>query len=299
MNVSLTLSDGSLNPQCLYAQPYSLLPIAGRHTVTIPALGVSNPIIFDAPQEGAFEGRTLTITSTSAAMLLLEFKHRNRDIINRSQHCANLFGGQIVPAALPSLGISPFYMQESLWLMPRENIILNIQDLSGAPNVVRVAIHGTLYVLAASDSAKSSLAGVKTYALERNRKSVPFWYAPPPTLGSNAPIVLGAGATVQNGIQISSNAAFHWKKTTSVQTAAYEITWFEPFSGRPLSQAPVHSDLISGSALFPHVWGQGMLLKPSSFLRYTITNLTPNPNTVYITLHGQHLYDLAGVGPEQ
>jgi len=282
--------DGTVDPAVPYIQPYYLLPLDGRHTVTIAANGASNQILFEGPQEGAFEGAMLLGTATSPLILVTQFEHRNRNLIVRPIHAATMFGGQIVPTGLATLGVSPFYMQETLWLLPRERLVINLMDLSGSENTVRLAIAGTLYVLAGSEAARQMIGGVSQLALRKSQISLPFWYTPEPTAGELS-IVLAASATMQGNILISSEAAFNWKKTTSYHDYPYEITFYEPFSGRPLSPAPVHCDLITGTGMFPFVSKEGLFLKPSSRLNFTITNLSAtHENAIFLTLHGQHIY---------
>lgn len=287
--------DVRINPAKSFILNYILLPdppvpppVPPAQPFTVPAAGIGPPMIFTGPQEGPFEAHAITLAATDKENLLLtRFRHRLRDLVSDQIHVRTMWGGQIdiVPAATFALGVSPFYLQTTLWLMPRETIEVQFRDLSGTDNVVKVAIHGRLYVSAATPQAVMGTSEAYNQAKRKNEVASPFWYTT-----NLPPIAVPASGTVRVTIQVAADGAFLWQKLTARATSDnYRIQWWDE-RGRALVSQPMHHDLGVGNADFPYIFVEPTLYKRNAIITIEITDLSASLNNIYLTLSGQRIY---------
>ena len=268
-----------VNPAKMFVQHYTLLPDAPNQAVTIAANATSAPLVFTGPQEGPFEGFLLAGRGTSLA-LGVTFDFRRRNLQNYPIHGQTILGGQ-VPAATGFLG---YVLPETLWLLPKETLVVQLQDLSGQENTVKLAIHGRIYTVGATPAAVKNTPDVLKLANQADQQSTPYFYTT-----HNPPLSLTALQTQSPSIHVGQDGAFELHKIGSVSTGAFSIQLYDPNSGRKLTSSAVHSDLITGNAYFPFILPEPLFIKRNANINFDITDLTGAPNTIYLTFAGRRI----------
>lgn len=111
---------------------------------------------------------------------------------------------------------------------------------------------------------------------------------------------LGSGATVQNNINISGEAAFVVLSGVLVETDTDNTVFLaqapllfqisDAGSNRQLSNIPIHASNWFGTAQEPKYWDVPKIFAPNSTLAVTAQNLEATARNVRIALHGFKIF---------
>jgi len=277
-------SAGNLvvNPAKMYVQPYILLPDSPNEAVTVAANSASQPLVLTGPQEGPFEAFFLAARCTSLA-IRVTFEYRKRQLQNYGIHGQTILGCQYLNVV--ANGFVGYILPETLWLLPRETLIIQATDLSGDTNILKFSLHGRLYSVGATPTSVSEIPKTLNMANRSMQMSAPFWYTT-----ENPPLTLSANQTVQTSIHIGRDGAFELHKIGAYSTGAFSVVIYDPNSGRRLTSGAVHSDLLTGNAWFPYILAEPLFMKRNSWLKLDITDLSGSENSIYLTLAGRRIY---------
>lgn len=276
-----------VNPSTLYVRPYVLLPDPPNEAITVAASSISSPVVMTGPQDGPFEGFMVTAYATSTAYMVYDLEHRRRKLLSGPIHSETMLGGQIFPAGLASLGISPYYLPETIWLMPHETLVWQFQDLSASPNVVKIALIGRIFCVGTAAETQKLLDAKSKEARYNNQVSAPFWYTT-----NEQPFVLTAGQTRNTTVQVAADGAFQLFKVSCRSDYTFTLRIFDPVSGRRLTSGPVHSNLLAtNTAQFPFIFPEPLLVKRNAWIQLELVNLNAaQTNNIYLTFAGRRIY---------
>jgi hypothetical protein len=218
-----------------------------QRTITIPANG-SAQVSFVVPpeqnQEGDMEIYYLEMASATSTSFRVRLNHTGlggKFLMNAPVHALGVFGNM-------NAGPQPFSMYETVFLQPNMELIVELQDFSGAPNTVELVAHGRKFIgYAISGMSRRGLINVFA------RNTWPFW------LTTDTPVSLPN--PVANGVQFSMSLErqFHAELAKLMRFGTingvpapvdYRMTMSEGASGNLIiDNVPVNT--VAGSGNFP------------------------------------------------
>lgn len=263
-----------VSPDWSSAIPYWLTP--ERSTgVSLSANG-TGVVPLPLRHDGVFRGEYLLVRSTGNYLLRMNagnYRFCNNDVPVLGALVASGFIGR--PAILP----------EAIYLQYGQMISMDVQDLSGAPNTLTVAIAGLLYV-----PVRFGTEGIR----QRVRDEIyrydwlrPHWSAPD---GSGLGISVPAGGQADFQFTIDQTGYLEVSKIGiyASNLTVLTIQIYDP-GDRSLSSFRLDCSLFGGTAEYPAIlpvkWG----LLPNSKVFGTIYNSGATDQTVFLALIGRRL----------
>lgn len=143
-------------------------------------------------------------------------------------------------------------------------------DFSGATNSIRLSLHG---------------AKLRTGKAPWNAR----WKATPPFFYVGG-VVLGANETASFNIAVNIDSHFLCRKITAVRTGACLVNITDTATDRAWMNVPTHIDNIAGNSQFPNILPAPRFVYRGSVVNVVVTDISGNPNTVRIVLHGEKLF---------
>lgn len=110
---------------------------------------------------------------------------------------------------------------------------------------------------------------------------------------SNVSIVLAGNASVNVDFVIDDQGHFDWKYLVGISTGAYVLRFYDVGKNRLLSNKPIHSSCIVGSAQRPFVLPENYFFNVGDsqrVMRCQLTDISGNPNTIQLSIQGRRYY---------
>jgi hypothetical protein len=269
-----------VNPAKRYTKPFWLTtdPV----TVSIAGGGSSDPIPMIVDQTGHFEIAYMTYIATGDFLLTIFDAGRRYTWMNRPIHIQTIAG----------TGQRPLILPESYFLnVAKGSRMLTVQftDLSGAPNDIRLVLHGRRYLYNEAPAEISKY--FEEYFSTKERTSVFFLTT------EKALTNILTGTSDNTEFRVTSDAYFEIIKLTAfahkhgdpTTPAVYEFKLTEYASGRALMPGYVRGELGFGTAQYPFIPYESYLLERDYRIRLDITNLSAFDGDFYFTLIGRRV----------
>jgi len=274
--------DGSIiavNRRRLNEMPYFLLTNPPNNSVALLANQASPMQVCTISGEGPAQIVSLAHEKTGVCRVFLQIQDGQiqRGLMNGACHIDTIMG----------TGAQPYPLAEALYIDELRSLQCSFTDISGAGNAVRVMALATRYL---TQQADPSLERIRKRMDARQYISMPYWY----TL-DNGPVVVGAGATVQQTITVGQDHHFQLFQMSAVSTGLFDINIVDTQRGESLISAPqdvnyaIGSELIIGNGNFPFRFHEPRLVQVGQRLVVTLTDRTGAPNTIHLTLGGRAL----------
>lgn len=274
----VTFPDGRVvvNPEAMYRQPFHLLTNQPDNAVSVPALQQSGPMPLTINSRGPMTVHKFGCerTGTCALNFRLADGTGSHYIQNTPIHVDTLFGDGLQPYWLPT----PLYVAEGAMLF------VEIIDLSGSANSVRLDLMGQQYLRPQSD------AGGQT---QRNRMARRQYVESPYFYGfDTGPVTLVGGSTGQGLITVGSEFHFLITQISGVSTGRFTLDIVEESMGESLINAPqarhyqVQDPLIVGTNHWPVKLVEPWFIRSGSKLVVDMTDTSQTTNVVWLTLGG-------------
>lgn len=205
-------------------------------------------------------------TSNNALVNIFDTEY-SRFLSNRPLHYATLIG----------TGGQPYEFPSPLIIHPTQTLLVDVTDLSGAPNTVRMALEGHKYYFDSEELLfkRTSVA---------SQISRPYWY----TTETDVQLAVGAGITTAF-LTVVNEADFYWNMTTSNQTGPFLVRITNRAVGRMFTNGWIHSNILGGTNIFNQRF-EPMLLQRRTQLMFEFQNLHVAQNDIRLTLAGTHYY---------
>jgi len=257
------------NSVLIASTPYDLTwdEQAGDSVVSVPAAGTARRNMSN-DKAGAIDLRRLKGIATSQDYTLFIFDNEyQRYMSNRPIHSRLIVGN----------GQRPFELPIPMLLHETQSLVVDLADLSGAPNDVRLAFEGQRYYF----DARSLIDELSP----ASRMARPFFY----TTDSGITIGAGVGTEVVAYITFISDADFYLRRMLTYSTGAYKVRVSNVGTGFELMNGWIHSGMIGGNAEYYRDFEPQIFQRKTQF-KLRFQNLTGSSNTVYFALAGFNIY---------
>lgn len=271
-----------INPLKRFVKPRWYLPnfqpSATPWIIPLAALGNSGdvPIEFDEGNGHAELWSAMAISDGPFEITILD-QGRRYGWSNRAIQSGTLFG--VVQR--------PFIFPETYFLnveVGTRQLTVNLTDLSGAPNNVRLAFHGRAFLHKdTTDEIKEAMEA----KFGDKEKTLLYFLMPQQPILAAAP-----GVPVNGEFVCPSDWPIEIRKLTAQSIPGgvpFDFTLVDGSNGRSYTndnRLVLHSDMIFGNAQFPGIPYESLLLPRNWRLRFTLTNLGIAPANFYLTLSG-------------
>lgn len=260
-----------INPVKVHTKTFWLA--STPRTIVVPANGNAQ-VSFVVPPEQNLEGdleifylELASCTSTSFRVRLNHTGLGGKYLMNAPVHGLAVFGNM-------NAGCQPFQMYESVFLEPNMELIVEIQDFSGAPNTIELITHGRKFMGYAIDGM-DRIGLINVFA----RNTWPFW------LTTDRPVALADAAGTPTLYNMTLERQIHAELCKVMRFGTiggvaapvdYRMTMSEGSSGSLLiDNAPINC--VGGNSNFPFTAPE-----PYLALRGTLLtgNMTPTTSVV-------------------
>jgi len=188
-------------------------------------------------------------------------------------------------------------LTEDLFLPTRHQLMVTFKaDVSQGLNSNGVQLHfsGKLYDTWSSNLQKyeedrKNMVAIVNKHLERRKYVTPYWLTT-----EGGAVTIPANQTVEVDTLIGDEGHFECshilKKFVEgdINTAPFELELINPQTRQSLMNGRIHSSMI-GNAQNPQPFPAPFLIPAGQILRFRITNLQADVNTVFLTLRGQRI----------
>ena len=231
--------------------------------------------------EGPMKLFALAADRTGAARVKLALAEGDsrRALCNTSLHIDTIFGN----------GPQPYPLAEELYSDELRRLMVELTDISGATNVIRLVGHCARYL---SEKTDPGLIICRERQEHKEFLSIPFWYT-----ADKGQIQLLANQSVQVPVTINDDAHFSLSQLSAVSTGLFSIDIIDAAKGESILSAPqgnhyeIDSRLLFGDNHFPYCFSEPILVQIKQRLVLSITDLSGAANDVDITLHGRAIAD--------
>jgi hypothetical protein len=281
-------ADGSVIINKTKRHVRSFWVLGDPKTVALAGAGAPGDEVIGVPfmvdTQGHFEWAYLMSVATSKNFLVKIFDPgTRRDLMNNYIHAATLLG----TAQRPGLLVETY-------LLNTENagreLDISVKNLSMAPNDVEVALHGRRWYHL--ESPPDVQADIRNKFKQRERTTA-YWLTPDG----------GPGFTVAGGASLVNNDSPLFVADDEADTEVFKVTAFasegvgsfefrlrELASNRFLMNEFVRMENGWGTAEFPFVFQESLLIERNYKVAVEINNLSMNPNTIFLTFWCRRLW---------
>lgn len=274
--------DGTvyINPAKRHVKPYALITNPGL--VTVPALNSSPPITMPVDTQGHFEIFYAVCDRTGPATMTIFDPGTSRFLMNREIHIDTIVSGMSGAG-----GQRPFIWPESYFLNVEDAgraMIVQFRDLSGDDNDIRFMFEGRRFYT--KESPPDIYAKMYEYFGRKERTNIYF-------LTTDQDVTLpsaGAPVETQAFARVTDEADFEIFKICSVSDGPYEWTIRDTGTGRILSNGFHSNTMRTGTAEFPFIFVEPLLVERNYQLQISFRNLSGVTNRVWFTMVGRRLY---------
>jgi hypothetical protein len=272
--------DGSVVINKLKAHVRSFWITSAPKAIVVPALGTVRQVPYVVDTQGHFEWAYLMSRQTSPAFTVNIFDPgTRRNLMNNPIHAATLLGTAQRPGMLVET-----------YLLNTENAGRELQfdftDLSGAPNTVETVLHGRRWYQ--NEAPPDVQADIRKKFQQRERTTA-YWLTT-----KVSPIVLGAGGELINNlaplIEADDEADTEVFKLTASSTGPFEFRLRELASNRTLSNDFIRVESGFGTAQFPFVFQESLLIERNYDVAIDIRDVSGAPNTIFLTFWCRRLW---------
>jgi hypothetical protein len=273
--------DGSvfINPAKRHCKPYSLL--TNPAMVTLQALGGSPPTTMPIDTQGHFEAFYAICDRTGPATITIYDPGRQNFLMNREIHMDTIVSGLSGAG-----GQRPFIWPESYFMNVEDAgraFVVQFRDLSNGVNDIRFMLEGRRFYT--KESPPDVYAKMYEYFGKKERTNVYF-------LTTDQDITLpAAGAPTETNAfaRVTDEADFEIFKICSVSDGPFEYNLRDTGTGRLLSNGWHTNTMRSGTAEFPFIFIEPLLVERNYQLQITFRNLSGVANRVWFTMIGRRL----------
>ncbi len=297
--------DGSvyINPAKRFVKPYWLLTEAigaapAPEGVRLAAAATSPPISMPIDSAGHFEafysmceridsvtGLPVASTPTTAATITLFDPGTSRFLMNQPCHIDTMVSGATSTAAQ-----RPFIWPESYFFNVEDagrSVVAQFTNLAPAGNPLDIffTLHGRRFYT--KEAPPDVYNKMYEYFGKRERTNVYFLT----TDISPVNTTIAAPVTVTN-TRITDEADMEVHKITAVSTGAFNFLIRDTSTGRALSNGTVTGSTGVGTAEFPFIFPEPLLLERNHEIQITFTDaqVPAANNTIFFTMTGRRLY---------
>lgn len=241
------------------------------------ALGIP----FRIDTQGHFEWAYLMSLATSKNFLVKVFDPgTRRDLMNNFIHAATLLGTAQRPGLLPET-----------YLLNTENagreLQLSVRNLSAAPNNVEIALHGRRwYHMEAPPDVQEDIRK----KFKQRERTTAYWLTPDGGPGFTVP---AGGALVDQAAPLfvaDDEADTEVFKVTTFSTGPFEFRLRELASNRFLMNDFVRVENGWGTAEFPFVFQESLLIERNYKVAVEVRDLSGANNTIFLTFWCRRLW---------
>jgi hypothetical protein len=252
--------------------------------VTVPASQQSPVINMAVSGEGPAEVMSFATDQTGAASIMMTVQDgqaARQPLMNTSIHMGTIFGTGALPYRLP----------ESLLVDENRFITCSIQNLTAAPNAVRLCC-GAIRTLSIVQDPK--MERLKVRLRRKQFLSLPYWY----TFDQRGYAELAGAATGNFQISIEDTAHFELHTLTALASVSLDdidILIVDANRQEPLLDAFgndsywVPAPLITGVPGYPFKLHEPRFLECGTKLIVQVRNRNVATNRLYLTLGGRRL----------
>ena len=269
-----------VNPLKLHVENFSLVPDSPNYPVSLVAGALPTNVIMTVGQDGPFEAMYLSQYRTSAGdavMVEILDDGSRRRLTSGPAHIDTIFGSMVPGVSGIPNGYAPSILTETLFVQPMRTIRL-ILSAPYADNVVYPVIHGRKWYNYLSPVAQKAIA--KKAAEKSSMISIPYFMP-------IDPVTVASGASTTTYIKAPSDMDFELTKITCVSTGGFTFQIVNTSTRRASSNGPIPVGAGMGSASFPFILTESMIIQANTQLEINIANLYAGNNTIYITLCGR------------
>ena len=272
--------DGSvyINPAKRHVKPYALT--TAPTTIAVPALGTSAPITMPIDTQGHFEAFYAICDREGPATITLFDPGTSRFLMNREIHIDTIVSGLSGAG-----GQRPFIWPESYFFNVEDagrSVITQFRDLSGQQNDIRFMLEGRRFYT--KESPPEIYQKMYEYFGRKERTNVYF-------LTTDLPVALPAATTETIATaRVTDEADMEIFKIAAVADGPFEWTIRDTGTGRILSNDFTTNTQRTGTAEFPFIFVEPLLVERNYQLQINFRNLSGAPNNVFFTMIGRRLY---------
>lgn len=275
-----------INPVKVHTKPFTLA--STPRTITLPPNGndkVSFVIQPEANQEGDFELFYLMLSSATSLSFRTRLMHTGLGNVYMSAgarpvHGLSVFGNM-------NAGPQPFSLYETIFLEPGLELVVELFNLSAAPNTIEIVAHGRKFI-GYSTSGMDRRALINVFA----RNTWPFW------MTTDSPVLLNSGVNSLTDFNMTLDRQWHGEFAKAMRFGSingvmvpvdYHLELNEGQSRSLLvDNAPINC--VAGNGNFPIALPEPYLALRGTLLTGTIRNDTGLANqTADFVLHGRAL----------
>lgn len=272
--------DGSvyINPAKRHVKPYALLtdPV----TTAVAANGTSAPITMPIDTQGHFEAFYAVCDRDGPATITIFDPGTSRFMMNREIHIDTIVSGLSGAG-----GQRPFIWPESYFFNVEDagrSVVVQFRDLTGVTNNIRFMLEGRRFYT--KESPPEIYEKMYEYFGRKERTNVYF-------LTTDLPVALPATtASTFANTRVTDEADFEVFKIASVSDGPYEWTIRDTGTGRILSNGFHTNTMRTGTAEFPFIFVEPLLIERNYQMQIEFRNLSGAPNNVFFTMIGRRLY---------
>lgn len=272
--------DGSvfINPAKRHVKPYAL--VTRPTIVTVAGGGSSPPITMPIDTQGHFESFYAVCDRTGPATVTLFDPGTNRFLMNREIHIDTIVSGLSGTG-----GQRPFIWPESYFFNVEDAgraMIVQFRDLSGDTNDIRFMLEGRRFYT--KEAPPEIYQKMYEYFGRKERTNVYF-------LTTDQEVNLPAATTDTAAFaRVTDEADYEVFKIASVSDGPFEWTIRDTGTGRILSNDFHTNTMRTGTAEFPFIFVEPLLVERNYQLQINFRNLSGVPNRVFFTMIGRRLY---------
>ena len=273
-------SDGSvyINPAKRHVKPYSLT--SNPTIVTVAANATSAPITMPIDTQGHFEAFYAVCDRTGPATVTLFDPGTNRYLMNREVHMDT-----VVSCISGTGGQRPFIWPESYFFNVEDAgraMIAQFRDLSGDSNDIRFMLEGRRFYT--KEAPPEIYQKMYEYFGRKERTNVYFL-----TTDQDVTLPATTAETVARA-RVTDEADFEVFKIACVSDGPFEWTIRDTGTGRILSNDFTSNTMRTGTAEFPFIFVEPLLVERNYQLQLNMRNLSGVANRVFFTMIGRRLY---------
>lgn len=270
-----------INPVKPFVRSYWIpgVPPSGASSVVLAANGRAR-LDFVIDDQGHFDWKYLLGQSTGAYVIKFFDVGRNRELQNRPIHSSLIVGSAQRPFLLPEAYF--FNVGDSQRVMTCE-----IRDISGAPNTVRLALHGRRFY---HKDADPDVALKMQEVFGSGEKTYTYFLAPQEyDQVTGAPPVIAANGTRVFSMQSDAGADTEIVKWMATSTGDFSVNIFDRSKNKYIMNDVVVNGNAFGNAEFPFILADSYLLERQKYLLFYLKDLSGSQNTVYLAAAGRRL----------
>lgn len=281
----ITLPDGSIIINKTKRHVRSFWLMGSPKTLALAAAGAAGSEVlltpFKVDTQGHFEWAYMMAQATSPNFLVKFFDPgTRRDLMNNYIHAGTLLG----TAQRPGLLVETY-------LLNTENagreLDVSVKNLSVAPNTVEVALHGRRWY---QNEAPPDVQQDMRKKFSTRERTTAYWLTPDGGPGFTVPAggqLINQNAPVFVADDEADTEAF---KLTVFSTGSFEFRLRELASNRTLSNDFVRVENGMGTAQFPFVFQETLLIERNYKVALEVRDLSGADNTIFATMWCRRLW---------